>query len=66
MLPWVAGSGQNGKTLPVLFNEPVRDGWRGLSDNYLPVEIKSKENLLGKIREVRISQRTGLVLKGIT
>jgi len=44
-----------GKKLPVLFiKKEDPDNWIGLTDNYLTIKIKSKENLRGKIKTAKV------------
>lgn len=45
-----------GKKLPVLFLKGnAAQGWYGITDNYQGISFRSKENLRGKIRKVKIS-----------
>ncbi len=46
---------QTEKTLPVLFESSVSDGYiSGYTHNYIPVKVKSDEDLCGQIRNVKI------------
>ncbi len=46
---------QKGKVLPVLFESFVNDGYLcGYTHNYIPVKVKTTENLCGKIVDVTI------------
>lgn len=45
-----------GKTLPVLFfKRKDKNNWWGLTDNYQTVAYKSKKNLRGQIKKIKIS-----------
>ncbi len=45
-----------GRKLPVLFLQKTKNGeWKGLTDNYLTIKMKSRQNLGGKIKEITIT-----------
>ena len=45
-----------GHQLPVLFEQPKNGYWTGLTNNYLRVYTKSRENLSNQIRRVRLEK----------
>lgn len=53
-----------GETVPVLFEE-MQDGlWHGHTPHYCEVDVSSQENLHNQLRSVRLTGRTGSVLRG--
>ncbi len=50
---------QVGKTLPVLFEQNKDGCWEGYTENYLPVILKSEENLGGKLITTEIVDTDG-------
>lgn len=54
-----------GKALDVLFEREVKPGvFEGHSGNYMPVRVKSEENLCEQIRKVKITALSGKYLVG--
>lgn len=54
-----------GKKLRVLFEKKNKSGlYEGLSDNYIKVNVKSKELLINQIKNVAITQINGAVAQG--
>ncbi|MBE6729379.1 MAG: tRNA (N(6)-L-threonylcarbamoyladenosine(37)-C(2))-methylthiotransferase MtaB [Ruminococcaceae bacterium] len=56
---------QIGGTYPVLFETIDKDGfYRGFTENYCQVKVKSKNNIKGEIIDTKISDRENLILIG--
>jgi threonylcarbamoyladenosine tRNA methylthiotransferase MtaB len=54
-----------GKTVPVLFEQIVRDGlFEGKTDNYINVHVKSNENLSGKFYNVKLEKAENGIMYG--
>ncbi len=53
-----------GKTVEVLFEEKDEDYWKGHTENYLMVKVKSKENLHNKLILVKLCELSNLELIG--
>ncbi len=49
-------SSQVGKVFPVLFETPEKNTATGYTDNYIRVKVKTTEDLVGQIRNVRIEK----------
>ncbi len=57
---------QIGRTLPVLFEKPARDGGQimGRTPYLQPVHVKADAGLIGQVRDVRVTRRTANSLHG--
>ena len=49
-------SSMAGKILPVLFETPEKDIFSGYTDNYIRVCVKTSEDLIGQIKNVKITK----------
>ena len=57
--------GFSGKELSVLFEKKTKLGlYEGLSDNYITVNVKSKEPLINRIKKIAITQVNGATARG--
>lgn len=55
-----------GKTVPVLFEQIVRDDFfEGKTDNYINIHVKSDEDLSGKFRDVTLQEVKNGVIYGV-
>ncbi len=55
-----------GKTVSVLFEQVVRDGFfEGKTDNYINVHVKSEEDLSGKFRDIKLREVKNGVIYGV-
>ena len=51
--------------IKVLFEENDGEYWKGHTSNYLIVKVKSEENLINRIENIKINNVIGLELEGI-
>ncbi len=48
-----------GKTMPVLFEQPIDGYWEGFTDNYMRVKVKSTQNLKNELVQVTLKEIEG-------